>query len=266
MAVKSGGFESHLPNIFKLYYAYVLNWLKTTFKDTSMLQRLLLLLILTLTACNAQEPATDTAFFTVTPNPIFEPPVQNQSLAGTSVPAEFSGGNPQILSIQNQFEFSVSGDIVAQTDTGTIVYNFIPAVGNLAAHDQLYLASNDASSSQQITFQFGIGITVGEYRLTVPQNFGLGLVTAQYALLSDNGSGSELQVFTEDVAGILILTTVGETLSGEFQFTANDTENDGTRLQIDVSGSFIDIPYNYNGDPFEVLVPLPTHSAGTQNP
>lgn len=232
-----------------------------------MLRRLLLLFILSLTACNIQEPATDTVFFTVTPNLIFEPPTQNQSFAGTAVPSEFSGGNPQILSNPIQFEFSVEGDITSQIDAGTIVYNFIPSVGNLVAHDQLYLASNDASTSQQITFQFRTGIAVGDYRLTAPQNFGLNLVTAQYALLSDDGSGSELQVFTEDVVGTLTLIAVGETLSGEFQFIASNTENDGTRLQVDLSGSFIDVPYNYSGDPFEILVPLPTRSlTGTQSP
>jgi hypothetical protein len=232
-----------------------------------MLRRLMLLLILTLTACNAQPPATDTVFFTVTPNPIFEPPPQNQSLAGTAVPAEFSGGNPQILSNQNQFEFSVSGDVIAQSNRGTIAYNFVPSIGNFAAHDQLFIASSDASSSQQITFQFGTGIIVGQYALTAPQNFVSGLVSAQYARLSDDGSGSELQVFTEDISGTLNLTAVGIALSGEFQFIAKNTDNDGSRSQVEVRGSFIDVVYNRSGDPFDVAVPLPTREfTGTQEP
>lgn len=232
-----------------------------------MLRRTLLLTVFILAACNAQPPPTDSVFLTATANPIFEPPPQNQSLGGTSVPSEFTGGDPQLLSSQHQFEFSISGDVTSEIRSGTAVYNFIPATGGIVAHDQIYLASSSASSSEQVSFQFRTGLVTGEYALTSPQNFVLGVVTAQYARLSDDGSGSQLQVFSEEVTGTLTLTAVGEALSGEFQFTASYVTDDGSRSQVEVSGSFADIPYHRSGDPFEVDVPLPTRNfTGTDEP
>jgi hypothetical protein len=232
-----------------------------------MIRRFLLLLILILTACNAQTPATDSPFFTATPNPIFEPPLQNQSLAGTSVPAEFSGGNPVLLANQAPFEFAVSGDVVSQVSAGSIVYNFIPGTSGIPAHDQLYLSSSDSRSSQQITIQFSSGIPIGDYRLSSPREFVLGAVSAQYARLSDDGSGSQLRTYAEDVMGRINLTAVGDRLSGEFQFTANHTEEDGTRSQLEVAGNFSNVPYNRSGNPFEIAVPLPIRGVtGTEEP
>jgi hypothetical protein len=231
---------------------------ETIVKDDSMIQRFVLLLIFSLTACNAEPPATDTVFVTATANIIFESPAQAQSIAGTDIPLEFSGGNPQVLSNLAPFEFTVTGDVNAKVNTGSIVYNFVAGTEGLSARDQLYLAYSDASSSQQITFQFHEGIIEGQYPINNFQTLVLGRVNAQYGYLVDDGSGSELQIYAEDVSGLFTVIKAGDTLSGEFEFTAHHTDAEGTQHQVLLIGSFSDVVYNRSADPFEVLVPLPT--------
>lgn len=229
-----------------------------------MIRRFVFLLVLILAACNAEPTPTDSVFVTATSNLNFVPPAQEENIAGTDIPSEFSGGNPQIVSNQSPFSFSVRGDIEADVSTGSIVYNFIPATDYLSARDQLYIASSTALSSQQVTFQFNVGITEGEYSVSSTQTLTLGLVNAQYGYLSDDGV---LQLYSEDVFGNFIVTAVGDTLSAEFEFTAQYTDRDGNVHQVEVSGNFSDVRYNRSGDPFDIAVPLPTRGiTGTDEP
>lgn len=235
-----------------------------------MIRRFMLLFVFLLAACNATPQATDTVFVTATVNPLFVPPPPAQSIAGTDVPSDltdFAGGNPQILSHQSPFEFSVSGEVNTEVTTGSIAYNFIAATGALAAHDEVYISASDASSSQQISFQFFSGILAGEYPIVSSKVPVLERIAAQYGYLVDNGSGSELRIYADDISGTFTVTAVGDRLSGEFQFTAHRTADDGTVKAVEIKGSFSDVPYNTATDPFNVSVPLPTRDySGTTEP
>jgi hypothetical protein len=214
-----------------------------------------LTLLILLAACSAEPPVTDVPFYTATPGGF---PTAASQFAGADVPLEFMGGDPQILDSGGRFSFAVSGSVISQQDTGTIVYSAVPQFGAIPVHDQLYITASDADSSEQISFAFSPNLPVGTYPLIAPSDFIMGTVAAQYQRL-----GASEETYDEEISGSLTLAVVGETLSGEFQFSASyiqrSAEGEVQTQRVDITGSFADVPYRELGaDPFEVIVPLPT--------
>jgi hypothetical protein len=219
------------------------------------MRKLHVLMLVLLAACSAQPPVTDVPFYTATPGGF---PTADSQFAGAELPLDFMGGDPQILDSGGSFSFAVSGMVISQQDTGTIVYSAVPQFGAIPVHDQLYITASDADSSEQISFAFSPNLPVGSYPLIAPSDFIMGTVAAQYQRLA-----ATEEIYNEEISGTLSLTVVGETLSGEFQFSASyiqrSLEGEVQSQRVDVTGSFADVPYRELGeDPFEVLVPLPT--------
>lgn len=232
-----------------------------------MLRYAILVMILVITACTADDSVTDVPFSTATARPIEAIPSPN-IIGETAIPLEFAGGNPIILGSQGEFDFAVSGEFVAQFDTGTLLYNYLPNSGGLPARNQLYIAASDATASQQLSFEFTPDIQVGQYTLLTPENYFNGGVSASYVRLAFDGTSTRTQAFTENLNGFLILSTVGEALSGQFQFTADfvetSPEGEVDIQSIEVTGSFENVPYQITlDDPFDLDVPLPTRNFTT---
>lgn len=229
-----------------------------------MLRYALLVMIFVITACTTVEAPTDIEFSTATPRPIETVPSPN-AIGETSIPLDFTGGEPTILSSQSEFDFAVSGEFVAQANTGTILYNYLPNTGGLPARNQLYIATSDATASQQLSFEFFPEIQVGQYNLLTPDNYYTGGVSASYVRLVFDGSSTRTQAFVDNVVGILTLTSVGEALSGQFQFTADfvetSPEGEVDIQSVEVTGQFENVPYRITlSDPFDLDVPLPTRN------
>jgi hypothetical protein len=228
-----------------------------------------LLLLLILAACSAEPPITDVPFYTAT--------AANESsadgqFAGTDLPLEFIGGNPEILSTGGNFSFAVSGALISQQEMGTIIYSYLPQFDAIPAHDQLYISASDADSSEQISFEFSANLPVGQYPLIAPSDFIMGTVSAQYQRLVANETGTGLETYNEEISGFLNLTAAGVSLSGNFQFTAayiqRSPEGEIQTQRVEVTGEFSDVPYREVGDdPFESIVPLLTRVfTGTEVP
>lgn len=227
----------------------------------------IVLLLLLLTACTTGDPVTDVPFATSTSGVVGTVPAP-ESIGDVAIPSDFTGGEPIILSSQGIFNFAISGEFVEQKDSGTIVYNYLPNTGALPARNQLYIASSDANASQQIAFEFSPEIQIGQYNLIAPEDYFLSGVSAAYSRLVFDGSSTRVESFVENIEGTLTLSSVGEVLSGQFQFTAEYTETSPEGeidvQAIEVTGSFENVPYQITvDDPFAVDVPLPTRDFGT---
>lgn len=224
----------------------------------------LVMIILLITACSASDVPTDIDFSTATPRPIETVPSPN-AIGQTSIPLDFTGGEPRVLGSQSEFDFAVSGEFVSQADTGTILYNYLPNTGGLPARNQLYIATSDATASQQLSFEFSPAIQVGQYNLLAPEDYFSGGVSASYVRLAFDGTTTRTQAFTDNMNGVLTLTNVGEVLSGQFQFTADfvetSPEGEVDVQSVEVTGSFENVPYQITlSDPFDLDVPLPTRN------
>ena len=229
-----------------------------------MLRYTILVMILIIVACTPSETPTDIEFSTATPRPIESIPSPD-AIGDTDIPFDFIGGEPIILLGQGTFDFAVSGEFVAQFDTGTLLYNFLPSTNTVAARNQLYIASSDASSSQELSFEFSPDIEIGQYNLLTPENYFSGGVSVSYTRLAFDGTSTRVQAFTENLNGFLILTSVGEVLSGQFQFTVDfvetSAEGEVDVQSVEVTGSFDNVPYQITvSDPFDLDVPLPTRN------
>lgn len=232
-----------------------------------MLRYSVLVMILMIVACTPSDTPTDIDFSTATPRPIESIPSPD-AIGDTDILFDFIGGEPVILLGQGTFDFAVSGEFVAQFDTGTLLYNYLPTIGGNSARNQLYIASSDASSSQELAFEFSPAIEIGQYNLLTPENYFSGGVSVSYTRLAFDGTSTRVQAFSENMTGFLILTTVGEVLSGQFQFTADfvetSPEGEVDVQSIEVTGSFEDVPYQITvTDPFDLDVPLPTRNFTT---
>jgi hypothetical protein len=228
-----------------------------------------LMLLFVLAACSAGPAITDVPFYTATPRGLVTPDSQ---FAGTDVPLEFIGGEPEILAVSGGFRFDVTGALISQQETGTVIYSYLPRFEAIPEHDQLFLAASDADSSEQISFEFSSRLPIGQYPLVAPKDFIVGTVSAQYQRLVATGTGTSVESYNEEISGFLNLTVVGLTLSGDFQFTAayvqRSPEGEVQTQRVEITGSFADVPYREVGDdPFELVVPLPTRVfTGTEVP
>lgn len=228
---------------------------------------LLMLTIALLTACNASDPVTDVPFSTATARPIetLAPP---SSIGNTAVPLDFTGGEPIALGDFGTFSFTVSGEIVSEMDTGTLIYSYLPADGRLGARNQLYIAASDSASSQQLSFEFTPAIQLGQYNLVSPDDYAPGNVSIAYSRLAFNGTETRIEAFTDNINGTMTITRIGEALSGQFQFSADfaetSLEGEVDIQSVEITGQFDDVPYQVTlTDPFDVDVPLPTRNFTT---
>ena len=216
-------------------------------------------LVLLLAACTTTEVPTDLPFYTATPRfvePVARPTDDSDNLL------DFAGGEPIAVDSISAFQYTVSGDVSALVTQGNIVYNYVAPVGDVSARDKIFISSTDASASQQLSFEFSPGLAPDTYILTSPANWFPGSVTAQYLRLSADGeNASRIQAYSQNVSGTLTLHSVGETVSGVFEFTAdwvtgNDMGETVTRT-VTLSGEFTDVPYSRLADPFEADLGVP---------
>lgn len=231
-----------------------------------MLRLFALVMLATLTACNTlSAPPTDVPFFTATPRTLPTISTPEEGFGGTDIPLDFIGGNPVPLSSEAQFTVAITGEYMAEINSGIVVYSLMPDVGTLPERNQLYIASTVNDATQQITFEFSPNTEARQYNLLPPDQYVPGVITASYVRLGFDGTETRIQTFTENVAGFLQLESVGDTLTGTFQFSADYTQRSATG-EVDVqsvtlTGRFVDIPYQIrNPDPFEINVPLPTRN------
>lgn len=222
---------------------------------------LFIVVSLAMVACSPTETATDAPFFTATARPI----ETVDSFAGTPLPLSFESGEPIVIGNEAIFNFGVTGEFIEQTDTGTALYSFLPSTGDLPPRNQLYFADSDETSSQELIFVFSTDIEAGQYNLIAPDNYFAGSVTAAYSRLAFSDANTLIQSFSENIVGILTLTSVGQTVSGQFQFTTDFTESSPEGevdvQSVEVTGMFENIPYQVSlDDPFENIVPLPTRN------
>lgn len=220
---------------------------------------LIAIVLLGLAACTTVEAPTDLPFYTATPH--ISEPLALPTERAVELP-NFSGGNPQAVGSSSRFYYTVSGDVSAAVTQGNIVYNYVPAVGDVRARDKIFISSSDATAVQQLSFEFSPGIGAGRQLLTAPANAFPGSVTAQYLRLSDDGTGdTRIQAYSQNLDGTLTLIEVGETISGVFEFTAdwvtgNEFGETVTRT-VTISGQFDDVPYSRLQDPFELGESVP---------
>ncbi|GAB5494555.1 MAG: hypothetical protein Phog2KO_47700 [Phototrophicaceae bacterium] len=229
-----------------------------------MLRFSVLVMILMLMACVPSETPTDIEFSTATARPIDSIPSPD-AIGDTDIPFDFIGGDPIILLSQGTFDFAVSGEFVAQFDTGTLLYNYLPNTGGLSARNQLYISTSDSISSQELSFEFSPDIPIGQYNLLTPENYFDGGVSVSYTRLAFDGTSTRVQAFTDNLNGYLILTSVGEVLSGQFQFAVDFVETSPQGevdvQSVEVTGRFDNVPYQITvSDPFDLDVPLPTRN------
>jgi|GEM_PF-5640641 len=234
-----------------------------------MLKRFLALLIVPflLVACGSADEVTDVPFATSTARTAGTIPAPD-NIGGVDIPQDFTGGDPIVLSVSSTFSFTIEGEFTDEKDSGTIVYTYLQDTGRLPARNQLHIATSDATVSQQITFEFSPGIEIGQYTLIAPEDLVLSGVSASYSRLVFDGATSTVQPFIDNIGGTLTLTSVGEVLSGQFQFSADFTETSPEGevdvQSITVTGSFEDVPYQISlDDPFEIEIPLPTRNFTT---
>ncbi|MEO1646032.1 MAG: hypothetical protein AAFR67_12660 [Chloroflexota bacterium] len=231
-----------------------------------MLRLFALVMIGVLTACNTvSAPATDVPFHTATPRTLPTVGTAEDNFGGTDIPLDFIGGNPIPLSDEAQFSVAVTGEYIAEINSGIVVYSLMPNVGTAPERNQLYIASTANDATQEITFEFSPTIEAGQYNLLSPDQYVPGIVTASYIRLGFDGTDTRIQTFAENVSGFIQLETVGDTLTGTFQFGAEYTQrSDAGEVDIQsvlVTGRFDDIAYQIRStDPFEIEVPLPTRN------
>lgn len=230
---------------------------------------LIVLMIFLMSACSTDEPVTDVPFATSTPRTDGTVPAPD-NIGGVNIPDDFTGGDPIILGGSGSFSFTIAGEFSDEKESGTIIYTYLPNSGNLPARNQLYIATSDATVSQQITFEFSPNIEIGQYPLIAPEDFVLHGVSVAYSRLVFDGATSSVQPFIDNIEGTLTLTSVGEVLSGQFQFSADFTETSPEGevdvQSIDVTGNFEDVSYQFSlDDPFEIDIPLPTRNFTTDS-
>ncbi|MGB7340769.1 MAG: hypothetical protein WBC91_17860 [Phototrophicaceae bacterium] len=234
---------------------------------------LVMITLALITACTATDPITDVPFSTATARPI-ETLAAPSSLGDAAIPSDFTAGDPIIVGDFGTFSFTVSGEVVTEMSTGTLLYNYLPADGRLGARNQLYIAASDSTSSQQLSFEFAPQIQLGQYNLVALTDYAPGNVSVAYSRLVFNGTDTRIEAFSDNINGTLIVTRIGEALSGQFQFSADFIETSLTGevdvQSVEVTGQFEDVPYRITlNDPFEIDVPLPTRnftSDGTDQP
>ncbi|MGJ3240366.1 MAG: hypothetical protein ACFE0Q_16785 [Anaerolineae bacterium] len=229
---------------------------------------LALVIVLISSACTVEPTVTDIPFQTATPRPFETRPAPDE-MGDVTIPLDFTGGEPIILrESPGTFDLAISGEFIAQWDQGTVVYNYLPNSGALPARNQLYIAVSDTDASQQLSFEFPPEIATGQYPLVAladyEQSAGVIAVTFE-RLVFDGVQSSQVDAFTEDIAGTLTLTTIGEAISGQFQFSVSHTEtSDAGEIDVqtvEITGRFDDVPYQITlDDPFELDVPLPTRN------
>lgn len=234
-----------------------------------MHRAVVLLMLVLLAACRPEPPITDVPFYTSTP-PVILP--NEDSLLEPDAALDFSAGEPIVLSAGGTFQFSVTGAFISQAATGSVTYSTIPRFEAIPAHEQVYIAANDADSSEVISFEFSPNLPVGQYPLIAPADFTMGLVSAEYQRLVATDDGAVMERYHEAIEGFLNITATGESISGDFQFTAayiqRSPEGEVQTQRIEVLGSFADVPHQSTGtNPFDVNVPLPTRIfTGTEAP
>lgn len=227
-------------------------------------------LLVILTACqtiNAPSP-TEVPFYTATPPTLAQVAPQ---LADNNVPFLLEAGQPLALSSLGSFEFTVTGLSSQSYTSGTIVYNYIPRIGNQLARDQIFIASSDAQSSQQLAFEFAPTIERGTYLLTASDTVVAGIVTAQYSRLAASSDGStQLAVYNRNITGTLTLTEVGALISGVFTFRAErelaDVSGTPSFEALEIVGRFSEVPYSRLTDPFESPPLEPTQATVESRP
>lgn len=241
--------------------------LQHTPKDiNTIIKRLLsVTLLIALAACGTPATPTDAPFFTATPRPLETVAVPDSGIAGTSIPLDFIGGQPVPLTEIGEFSAAITGEYIAEIDSGTAVYSLLPETGNLPARNQLFIASTDGDASQQITFEFSPTLATGQYTLLPPQSYVPGVVTASYVRLGFDGTETRIQTFGENVDGTIRFDAVGDSISGTFQFSADYTQrSDSGEVDVQtvtITGRFEEIVYQVQStDPFAVDVPLPTRN------
>jgi hypothetical protein len=217
---------------------------------------MVLLLILLLAACETTESPTDLPFYTATPR-VTQPVPRPDVTEYAPELFDFTGGDPQAIQGNGSFQFTVTGDVQAAVTGGNIAYNYIPPAGNVTARDTLFISASDATSSQQLAFEFSPGLGVGEHPLSAPGDWIPGRVSVQYLRLSDDGTGqTRIQSYSQNISGNLTLTQIGATLSGTFEFSAdwvtgNDSGETVTRSVL-LSGQFENVIYARLSNPFDL--------------
>lgn len=231
---------------------------------------LILIIIIVMVACSPTPVVTEPPFYTATPRPLPSLAPSN-NLSGTDVPLEFSGGQPIAVTTQGEFRFVVRGAFDAELDSGQIVYNYIPRVGNIFEHTQLYINASDAVSTQQVTILLAPNLESGEYSIRSGDTFVPGFVNASYVRLGDDGFGnSGLLQFTDNITGTLTIETNDGAISGRFLFSAESTRRSEAGeeevLEVQVVGEFRDIPLNRLDTPFDFSPIEPTQATPEPRP
>jgi hypothetical protein len=169
------------------------------------------------------------------------PPDRPRGTAAPPVASATRITNPDVENIvpgglDDNFSLSVSGYTEFTADEGTSSYSRQPD----PTHYTLVLFAGELEFSRQVTFEFGTEINPGTYDLTGGEDYIEGEVIARY---SDSDSRTDMFIrFTDNLTGTLTLETVGQTISGSYEFTAETTSEEGNTLTATVTGVFTDVP------------------------
>lgn len=163
------------------------------------------------------------------------------------------------------------GDVQAEGDSGTVVYNYVDGARGFFAHDQVFITASDGNTSQQLTFQFSPDLESGVYNIIPSERFVPGNVRAEYAYLGDDGFGNRvLYTFTDEVRGELTLERSDNALNGSFLFRAETTltsdAGEEDTLEINIAGEFSDVPYTRLDTPFDTAPIEPTRATPEPRP
>jgi hypothetical protein len=206
---------------------------------------LALILLFTLAACGGDDDDNDTA------------PTATTSTTDTtddSATDTDTDTSPSIPTGTGNYAVSITGDVESALEGGTAVFTYFDGAGVTTESNEVYIfAGSVADEFEQITFSFPVDLEPGTYDLVSETDAILGgdesPVTASYEMFMSGETVAESTnvSFSENVGGTLTIDSIGDTISGSFEFTADavDFAEDGsqTTQSITASGSFTDLDY-----------------------
>jgi len=214
-----------------------------------------------LTACSTSDTPTDIPFYTATPLVSGAVPRSEPDEPDGSFLQGLAGGNPVAIPQFGAFHITVTGDVEAISSSGSIVYNYVQAIGAVPDRDTIFISASDSTTAQQVAIEFSPGLPPDTYSITSPGSLLPGQITAQYLYIGESGEGSStIQTYNQNVRGKLVLLETGASITGVFEFnaewiTGNISGETITRSVI-VRGEFTDVPYLRRADPFDSDIPI----------
>lgn len=152
------------------------------------------------------------------------------------------------------YSVNITGDDETSLEGGTIVFTYFDGAGITSESNELLIYAGSMSEElRQITISFSPDLGPGTYTMIdITANIAgddARDVSASYSVFISDESIEEMQDYEygQNLEGSFTIDSIGDTISGSFNFTADSIEFDDAgaevRRSIRAEGSFSDVPF-----------------------